>query len=65
MKDSDFPGGPVAKNLPSNQETCFDQSLVKELRSLTRDQTHAPCVGSMESTTGPSGKSPALLFLKV
>ena len=32
------------------------------LNSLTRDQTRAPCVGSQVSTTGPPGKSLALIF---
>ena len=30
---------------------------MQDLSSLARDQTHAPCGGSLESTTGPPGKS--------
>ena len=33
-----------------------------DLSSPTRDQTHAPCIGSQISTTGPLGKFPKLSF---
>ena len=34
-----------------------------DLTSLTRDQTHIPCIGSMELNTGPPGKSQVLSLL--
>ena len=37
---------------------------MQDLSSPTRDRTHAPCTGSVESTTGLPGKSLVLHFYK-
>ena len=34
----------------------FGHTMTYVGSSLTRDRTHAPCIGSVESTAGPPGK---------